>query len=185
MKMELQILDWIQQMRTAGGRCLDGVYFAAWKCRNDLDSVYMPAAYDSADEKMGSCAGGSALSGCDHLQYLTKAYGLPDPSVRCESDNSAAHCPPGGLFLPVGTYGGFVCCGRGSVLCRGEKMVENHAASGDPDGVFKNVFICALPDRCFGRHDCGMRGGVFWKPAGGASDTVLETEDEKTRGQKK
>ena len=26
---------------------------------------------------------------------------------------------------------------------------------------------------------------VFWKPAGGASDTVLETEDEKTRGQKK
>ena len=130
----------------------------------------MPAAYDSADEKMGSCAGGSALSGCDHLQYLTKAYGLPDPSVRCESDSSAAHCPPGGLFLPVGTYGGFVCCGRGSVLCRGEKMVENHAASGDPDGVFKNVFICALPDRCFGRHDCGMRGGVFWKPAGGASD---------------
>ena len=43
----------------------------------------------------------------------------------------------------------------------------------------------ALPDRCFGRHDCGVRGGVFWKPAGGASDTVLETEDEKTRGQKK
>ena len=92
---------------------------------------------------------------------------------------------PGGLFLPVGTYGIFVCCGRGSVLCRGEKMVENHVASGDPDGVFKNVFICALPDRCFGRHDCGVRGGVFWKPAGGASDTVLETEDEKTRGQKK
>lgn len=62
--------------------------------------------------------------------------------------------------------------------------MENHAASGDPDGVFKNVFICALPDRCFGRHDCGMRGGVFWKPAGGAADTVLETEDEKPEDRK-
>ena len=35
------------------------------------------------------------------------------------------------------------------------------------------------PTDDFGRHDCGVRGGVFWKPAGGASDTVLETEDGK------
>ena len=64
-------------------------------------------------------------------------------------------------------------------------MVENHASSGDPDGVFKNVFICTLSDRCFGRHDCGMRSGVFRKPAGSASDTILEREDETIRGQKK
>ena len=62
--MELQILDWIQQMRTPVG---DVWMVFISRLGNDLDSVYMPAAYDSADEKMGSCAGGSALSGCDHL----------------------------------------------------------------------------------------------------------------------
>ena len=178
MKMELQILDWIQQMRTPVG----DVWMVFISRLGNAGMIWI----------LFTCLllmiprtrrWGAALAAA--LCLDAKAYGLPDPSVRCESDSSADHCPPGGLFLPVGTYGSFVCCGRGSVLCRGEKMVENHAASGDPDGVFKNVFICALPDRCFGRHDCGMRGGVFWKPAGGASDTVLETEDEKTRGQKK
>lgn len=62
----------------------------------------MPAAYDSADEKMGSCAGGSALSGCDHLQYLTKAYGLPDPSVRCESDVQLLIARPADYSFPSG-----------------------------------------------------------------------------------
>lgn len=121
MKMELQILDWIQQMRTPVGDVWmvfisrlgnAGMIWILFTCL----LLMIPRT-----RRWGAALAGSALSGCDHLQYLTKAYGLPDPSVRCESDSSADHCPPGGLFLPVGTYGGFVCCGRGSVLCRGEK----------------------------------------------------------------
>ena len=63
MKMELQILDWIQQMRTPVG----DVWMVFISRLGNAGMIWILFAYDSADEKMGSCAGGSALSGCDHL----------------------------------------------------------------------------------------------------------------------
>ena len=182
--MELQILDWIQQMRTPVGDVWmvfisrlgnAGMIWILFTCL----LLMIPRT-----RRWGAALAAALCLDAIICNILLKPMVCRIRPCDVNQTVQLLIARPAD-FLPVGTYGGFVCCGRGSVLCRGEKMVENHAASGDPDGVFKNVFICALPDRCFGRHDCGMRGGVFWKPAGGASDTVLETEDEKTRGQKK
>ena len=157
MKMELQILDWIQQMRTPVG---------------DVWMVFI--------SRLGNAGMIWILFTCLLLMIpRTRRWGAALAAALCLD---AIICNI--LLKPM------VCRIRPCDVNQTVQLIIARPAdysfpSGDPDGVFKNVFICALPDRCFGRHDCGMRGGVFWKPAGGAADTVLETEDEKTRGQKK
>ena len=158
--MELQILDWIQQMRTPVG---------------DVWMVFI--------SRLGNAGMIWILFTCLLLMIpRTRRWGAALAAALCLD---AIICNI--LLKPM------VCRIRPCIICIGQCAVfcgkkENGSRNFDSicfNRVFKNVFICALPDRCFGRHDCGMRGGVFWKPAGGASDTVLETEDEKTRGQKK
>ncbi len=184
MKMELQILDWIQQMRTPVGdiwmvfisrlgnagmiwilfTCLLlmiprtrrwGAALAAALC---LDAIICNILL-----KPMVCR----IRPCDVNQTVQLLIARPaDYSFRRD-------------IRRLRLLRSRLC------ILPGRKNGGKSRCLGDPDGVFKNVFICALPDRCFGRHDCGMRGGVFWKPAGGASIGSLETEDEKTRGQKK
>ena len=68
MKMELQILDALTHALEAYASVM-ATPFTDGLALKSLQLIFenLPAAYDSADEKMGICAGGSALSGCDHL----------------------------------------------------------------------------------------------------------------------
>lgn len=183
--MELQILDWIQQMRTPVGDVWmvfisrlgnAGMIWILFTCL----LLMIPRT-----RRWGAALAAALCLDAIICNILLKPMVCRIRPCDVNQTVQLLIARPADYSFPSGHTAASFAAVAALYFAGAEKWWKITLPLANPDGVFKNVFICALPDRCFGRHDCGMRGGVFWKPAGGASDTVLETEDEKTRGQKK
>ena len=183
MKMELQILDWIQQMRTPVGdiwmvfisrlgnagmiwilfTCLLlmiprtrrwGAALAAALC---LDAIICNILL-----KPMVCR----IRPCDVNQTVQLLIARPaDYSFRRD-------------IRRLRLLRSRLC------ILPGRKMVENHAASGDPDGVFKNVFILHYPTDVLGGMIVGCAAGYFGNRLAAHPIGSWRQKMKKTRGQK-
>ena len=186
MKMELQILDWIQQMRTPVGDIWmvfisrlgnAGMIWILFTCL----LLMIPRT-----RRWGAALAAALCLDAIICNILLKPMVCRIRPCDVNQTVQLLIARPADYSFPSGHTAASFCCGRGSAYFAGAKNGGKSRCLTAILMAFSRMYLYVhYPTDVLGGMISGMRGGVFWKPAGGASIGSLETEDEKTRGQKK